>query len=76
MIKALFVNNSTGKRTTMFGLSAKNVEKLQQGMPIRIRISEISANGLEPDDEIVIFTGDTEESMQAEITELMRRSGR
>lgn len=47
-------------RTIILGLSHKNLDMLKKNYPIRFDSSEI---GLPPGTEILIFAGDTEQSM-------------
>jgi hypothetical protein len=48
----------------VFGLSKINIQKLQEGKPINIRLSELGLEG-----EIYIFAGDTEITMLNELEE-------
>lgn len=41
-----------------FGLSAMNIQKLQEGKPITINLADLGLKG-----EVFIFAGDTESSM-------------
>ncbi len=47
-----------------FGLSAMNIKKLQEGMPIRIDLAKVGIAG-----HVYLFAGDTEESMLADLVE-------
>jgi hypothetical protein len=51
----------------VFGLSSVNIERLQARQPIRVSGADI---GL-PDVEVMIFAGDTEQSMAREIHSLI-----
>lgn len=48
----------------MFGLSAMNITKLQEGKPIRIDMGKLGIPG-----HVYLFYGDTEESMAADLKE-------
>lgn len=48
--------------TLIIGLSKANITKLHEGFPIRTSLAELGLPG-----ELVIFTGDTEASMEAEL---------
>ena len=64
MIKALA---KTDKGPLMiFGLSRENIERLQKGQPIKIDLSEMGMEG-----HAMIFAGDTEATMAAELAELI-----
>jgi hypothetical protein len=49
----------------VFGLEAKNIERLKAGDPMLIKMSEVGKAG--PDDVIVILYGDTQDDIIAEI---------
>ena len=65
MLKAKMTSKD-GNDCFIFGLSEKNIEKLRQGLPIKIQGKEI---GLASD--IVIFWGKTEESMYKDFVDLI-----
>lgn len=48
----------------VFGLSKVNIQKLQEGKPMNIRLSDLGLEG-----EVYIFAGDTEQTMLAELEE-------
>lgn len=50
----------------IFGLSHGNLDRLRAGRPIRIDLTELGLGG-----DIVIFAGETEESMKAEFDEMI-----
>lgn len=58
----LVLKDTEGKppRTIVLGLSHKNLDMLKKNYPIRFDSGEI---GLPPGTEILIFAGDTEQSM-------------
>lgn len=62
MIKA--VGNSESGRVLFFGLSRRNVEKLQEGKPIVVDLADL---GLRDGGLVVIAFGETEESIKAEV---------
>ncbi|MGZ8317525.1 MAG: hypothetical protein ACXWVD_00350 [Telluria sp.] len=47
---------------TVLGLSQKNIEKLQDGLPIKFDLAELGGEG-----EMLIFAGSTEEAMLDEL---------
>jgi hypothetical protein len=50
----------------VFGLSAMNIKKLKQGMPIYIKMKDLGVPG---NDEVAIFYGETEGAMFKELRE-------
>lgn len=60
------VKEAAGKVIVFFGLSDENLARMAQHHPIRVRLSEFTT--VKPD-EVVIFTGHTEEEMTAELLE-------
>jgi hypothetical protein len=52
--------------TLIFGLSRVNIERLQEGKPIYVEGAEVGA----PLQRFVIFFGETEDAMKAEIESL------
>ena len=46
----------------VFGLSAMNIIRLQEGLPIKINLAELGLKG-----SMMIFAGDTEASMEQEL---------
>lgn len=46
----------------VLGLSATNIERLQDGMPIKVNLAEMGLQG-----QVFIFTGATEDSMLKEL---------
>lgn len=61
MIKASFTREN-GRRGFIFGLSAQNIKRLQDGQPIAFAMEPIGGTG-----DIVIMFGETEESIAAEL---------
>lgn len=55
-----------GRPAYLFGLSTKNIEKLQQRMPIRIALEDMGGAG-----EVYIMWGDTEDAIARELHELI-----
>ena len=51
--------------TLLLGLSKENVKRLQQGKPILVETHLVGG----PPDAVVIFAGDTEESMTQQLAE-------
>ena len=54
-------------RVVILGLSKVNIERLQKGQPIQFPGSDVSLKGVE----FIILAGDTEQSMQHELEELI-----
>ncbi len=50
----------------LFGLSAKNIEKLREGLAIRIDLKEMGGHGV-----VMIMFGETEASIAAELSDLI-----
>jgi len=50
----------------IFGLSALNLERLREGRPIKIEMSELGLPGT-----VLIFYGETEEKMREDMAELI-----
>lgn len=46
----------------VFGLSKMNIQKLQDGQPMKINLAELGMQG-----EVYIFAGDTESSMMKDL---------
>jgi len=69
MLKAV-LKGQEGKppRTVLLGLSYENLDRLKKGMPIRFDSGEI---GLTPGTEFLIFAGRTEQSMAADLEEMI-----
>jgi hypothetical protein len=63
-------NSAEGKRLLVLGLSAENVRRMKHGHPIRVS-REIHGLAVPADLTIVIFAGETEAQMEAD----MRRMG-
>lgn len=64
MIKAIGTSKS-GQTTVFLGLSRTNTERLMMGQPIPVRLRNLNSNL--PDIQILIFGGETEESMVEEL---------
>lgn len=64
MIKLRTESSRTGRPLIGFGLSFRNLARLQQGQPIHVDGREIGA-----DQDFLIFAGETEESMRADLAE-------
>lgn len=62
MIKFSIIKN--GKNILGLGLSKKNIELMTKGCPMSVNAAEMHVDNL---DEIIIFIGDTEESMLEEM---------
>jgi hypothetical protein len=67
MIKAI-LEGCEGK-TLLIGLSRNNTKLLLEGQPIKFSISDVIEHGLDPDDEIAIVGGETEESILEELSQ-------
>lgn len=65
MIKAK-ATLSHGRPLYLFGLSQQNLEKLREGMPIRIHLEEMGGEG-----EVLIMFGETEHAIAAELAEMI-----
>lgn len=50
----------------IFGLSHENLRRLKDGQPIKVNMAELGQEG-----EIIIFSGETEATMQAELANLI-----
>jgi hypothetical protein len=66
MIK--FKIDDTNKQMVGLGLSYKNLEKLKDGKPMHIKISEL---GFDSRLEIFIFAGETEKSMALDLHDII-----
>lgn len=62
----LRITRQDGKPMIILGLSAMNIEKLEDGMPIQFDMAELGLVGT-----LAIMAGDTEQSMMEEL----RRAG-
>jgi hypothetical protein len=60
------VSERGDKVLLLLGLSEANIAKLREKMPIRVKVGEVTNT---PPTEVVIFAGDTEASMTAELLE-------
>ena len=60
------VKEAAGKVIVFFGLSDENLKRMAEHHPIRVRLSEFMVT---KPDEVVIFTGRTEDEMTAELLE-------
>ena len=56
------IQRDKGGPLLVFGLSARNIALLQAGRPIQFDLSKLGIEG-----EIMIFAGDTEESMTKDL---------
>jgi len=70
MIK-LLAHLSDGRPLYLFGLSAMNIATLQQGMPILFDLAALGGRG-----QVAIISGDTEDSMLAELRHLLEAQQR
>jgi hypothetical protein len=61
MLKFKVVREKNGP-LIVFGLSKMNIQKLQEGHPMKFSLADIGMSG-----EVFIFTGDTEASMMKEL---------
>ena len=64
MIKAL--GTTPNGPIIVFGLSAGNIKRLQDGQPIKVNMREMGI-----DSDLIIFAGDTEATMAAEMVDLI-----
>jgi hypothetical protein len=55
-------------RFIVFGLSHKNLDKLREGYPIKFNGADV---GLKDDIELLIFSGETDKSMQREFAKFV-----
>ncbi len=62
MLRAVTRNEESDRPTLVMGLSAENVRRLQAGKPISFDARELGI-----DCNIVIFAGETEDAMAAEL---------
>lgn len=62
MIKGRCIGED-GADLIIFGLSARNVELLREGKPIRIRMEDLGLKGT-----VLIMYGDTEQHIAAELS--------
>jgi hypothetical protein len=69
VIKLLSVNRNTGERMLGIGLTARNLELLKQDRPIEFTAGEMTLDKIEVD-EVVIFYGETEESIYTHFKDL------
>lgn len=66
MIRAKMADKQ-GRPILMFGLSHENLRRMKDlGQPIRFDLAEL---GIQPSVSVVIFVGETEESMREELAE-------
>lgn len=61
MIKCVIKRENNGP-LIVFGLSKMNIEKLKDGMPMKINLKELNLDG-----EVYIFAGETEAEMMKEM---------
>lgn len=54
----------------LLGLSHENVKRLEEGKPISVDLKEMGLN----DGHLMIFVGETEQTMEADIRRMMGRS--
>ncbi len=66
MIKARGIT-ATGAPLLLLGLSAVNVQRLQEGRPIHITQDQLVAMGLPGAFDVVLMAGDTEASISASL---------
>ena len=68
MLKMYAKGEKDGKpiRLVVLGLSHKNLDKLREGIPIKFNGSTVM---LDDDIEILIFSGETEQTMQREFAQ-------
>lgn len=69
MLKMVASGTQNGKPVTVIvlGLSYRNLEELKKGRPIKVKSEDVHAPGYE----ILIFSGETEQSMGREMSELI-----
>lgn len=63
VVKFVAKNAKNGKRLLGFGLSRENCARLLLGQPIPVDLAEMGVEGLE----MVIFAGETEAALEAEL---------
>ena len=66
MIKFLATDPTNGRKILAMGLSHGNIGRLMEGKPIHFNIEQMGLSALRVN-EVVIFAGDTEESMKQEL---------
>ena len=67
MVKFVATNPKTGAKLIGIGITAANMKSLQEGKPIYFKLSEI---GLDSQDEITVFFGETEEEIAKSLAEV------
>jgi hypothetical protein len=70
MLKMYADGEKDGKpvRLVVLGLSHKNLDKLREGLPIKFNGDQA---GLPADVEVLIFAGESEQTMQRELADLV-----
>ena len=64
MIKVLMKKNN--EEMIVLGLNKENIKRLQKGQPIMFNLAELGIEGMN----MLIFTGDTEESMAKDLMDI------
>ncbi len=69
MVKFTATNN--GRILIGLGLEAENIRRMQTGKPVYVRLRDLGFTGATGRVEIVIFTGDTAETMRRDLADFI-----